>query len=569
MGRGILKIVNATSATDVLARSYHPNLQRFFLEDPFEGVTGQVLFDKDGNRRSPFQVYNWWNGIATPVYDVLPDSSVVQRAPVRFYSGKPTVPRDRPEQLALVPTLDSATGIALLVANCIVAAAICVVWGYLVYYRHDPTVLALSFPFLNLITLGCVLLGSWLFAFGFELVVVSSAAKAFRLWRIFHNTFLKIGQFDTKKLFMGVLVVLAGQSFIFIVWSAVGPQTPVLINSRTYYHYRCSSQSTSVQTAFAAVSTVYNGILLAALIFLAYKTRTIQTNYRETSWMLYVSQNSILSGIVIMTFHVFQFGEATLAAFVVKQTTIMYAVTFAFAALVGRIAIVAHHTHTKGQHAGASVARALMSNSVVGSAPAVPHAKGTRGGKQLGGESLAIKTLEVRTLPAVSSPAFEGTQVSGGAGISENSEVVCRGVYPVKRLGSLFATWHMNQICIFSKDGYLTLIPNQQADAGPVFGTTLLLQQIRYDPSPSGLENCLEIACGNLAWLIQFSSERERDTWVSLLAATATSKVSRQSSKSSLRKSSKEVGRSPRVGAGSGKRANMSSSSGNDRDAGY
>ncbi|ORZ38090.1 7 transmembrane sweet-taste receptor of 3 GCPR-domain-containing protein, partial [Catenaria anguillulae PL171] len=206
-----------------------------------------------------FNVFNWYKGVSTPVYDVLPDLSVVQRTPITFFGGTKTIPRDRPQQIPLVAYLDSPTGIGLAAGNGIAIAIVILTWIYLFAARNQPSVRSLSFPFLSLICVGCVLvlasniaaLGSptsvgcqtslWLFCWGLELVLASSAAKAYRLWRIFDNKMISAGKVGNKYLFAGVLGVILGQTIILIIWTAGGPQQAIMVSSRTYYFYRCES----------------------------------------------------------------------------------------------------------------------------------------------------------------------------------------------------------------------------------------------------------------------------------------------------------------------------------------
>ena len=75
-------------------------------------------------------------------------------------------------------------------------------------------------------------------------------------------------------LFAGVMGVMFIQSIILLIWTLGGPQQAVLISGRTYYFYACESVEPTFNAALSAVTIIYNFMLLAALLFLAYKTRT-------------------------------------------------------------------------------------------------------------------------------------------------------------------------------------------------------------------------------------------------------------------------------------------------------
>ncbi|ORZ33723.1 periplasmic binding protein-like I [Catenaria anguillulae PL171] len=302
IARGVIRLAQDVSPADILSRNYRPNMTRYFLE-PFDGVTGRVEYDRNGNRIA-----------SSLVYDVLANKTVVPRGPVRFNDGTSNVPRDSTFQEPLVPYWSSPSGIALTVLNVIILAVIAVAWTLLFVKREQPTVRSLIL-FSNISALGdptnvgCQA-SLWLFTYGFELVMASSAAKAYRLWRIFDNRYISAGKIGNKYLF------------------AVGAQMAILVSRRTYYFYRCTSPDAN-----------FNMILSG--------TRNIAANFNETSFLFYTAQNTFLSGAVVAAFAFFDFGESHLSGSLSSKSSLwfaslpLYSVAFAFAALVGRIALAA------------------------------------------------------------------------------------------------------------------------------------------------------------------------------------------------------------------------------------
>ncbi|ORZ38089.1 periplasmic binding protein-like I, partial [Catenaria anguillulae PL171] len=511
LAAGILRVVNETGVTNFYARNYFPNLGKYFLQ-PFDGVTGHVTYDEVGNRQAFFQVMNWFNNTARPVFDVDPHLNIHPIAPVKFFSGTSKVPKDRPDQVPLIATLESTAGKSLLVANIMVGLSICVIWLYLLRYRYHTTVRSLSFPFLSLITLGCLMIVAsnitslgvatttscqvslFVFVYGVELILASSTAKAYRLYRIYDNVVISVTRIANAQLLGGLGLVMLGQTFIFIAWIVLAPVQSILISARTYYYFRCASQYEGHHVTFSVITTGYNLFLLLTMMVFGYKTRNIAKNYRETAYILYVAQNTLLSGLVVGSFHWFAFGESTLSAFVFKQCTILYAVNFAFFALVGRIALVTYMSNVKLNTNGAGLAN--QSNHL--------HLSST----------IPVKTFNAES-PSPSNNPSTGVKVS----TIDGKVTTIRGTYSVKRLGSLLSTWVSHHVTIHAADGYLTMLP---ARDNPESGIVLRLCYVHYDPSPPGFDNCLELSTkGKGAYLIQFTSEEERTMWVSIMGGQA------------------------------------------------
>jgi len=131
------------------------------------------------------------------------------------------------------------------------------------------------------------------------------------------------GVIKNSHLFVGVGAILAGQAAILATWSGAGPSHPRELSTRNYFFYQCSSADVGFNTALTSVTLVYNFLLLCILVFLAFKTRHVATSFRESTYMFYTSQNILLSSCVVLQFAFFNFGESTLAAFVIKHAMII------------------------------------------------------------------------------------------------------------------------------------------------------------------------------------------------------------------------------------------------------
>ncbi|ORZ38016.1 hypothetical protein BCR44DRAFT_1429423 [Catenaria anguillulae PL171] len=200
--------------------------------------------------------------------------------------------------------------------------------------------------------------------------------------------------------------------------------------------------------------------------------------------MFYTGQNTLLSGVVVSAFAFFDFGDSHLSAFIVKQIAIIYSVGFAFAALVGRIAVVELRT------LGSSGAKA-------------------------GGAAVGLSTSQSGSkIGAAHSPTPSSTAVQDG------KSGTIKATLPVKKLNSLMSTWIRHHVGLHVNDGYLSLVPARE---DPELGVVLRLQHIQFDSS-GAFENCLEVSTKGKAWVIQFANAEDRDKWAGMLQSTSASR---------------------------------------------
>ncbi|ORZ41467.1 hypothetical protein BCR44DRAFT_1422878 [Catenaria anguillulae PL171] len=150
----------------------------------------------------------------------------------------------------------------------------------------------------------------WLFTLGIALVLSSSAVKAFRLWVIFSIKSVSLG----KR----------------------------LGNQRMLALVTCGSGDNAISIAFFAITAVYNGLLLCAVILFAYRTRNVSSGYRESSWSLYSAQCIAVFSVVVGAFSLLDFGSLTIMAFVVKHVATWFTTMFVFSVLVGRVALAVY-----------------------------------------------------------------------------------------------------------------------------------------------------------------------------------------------------------------------------------
>ncbi|KAI9175300.1 hypothetical protein H9P43_006661 [Blastocladiella emersonii ATCC 22665] len=489
MGNGLVKMVNRFGADRVLARNYTFDPVEFV--GSFKGLSGDFVVDKKGDRLQPLIIRNIFNGAVTTAYTIDAAQQVTKLVDPTFASGTKSIPADRITQALLVPTWTSVGGILLAVATIAMIVAILVTDAYLFIHRSVPHVRHLSYPFLNFICIGCIVLLSstllsigipssqqcqaslWIFAYGFEMVVGATVAKAYRIWTIFENkSLVKVTRVSDRALFQGVGAIMLAQSVILLVWSIVDAPKPQMTSARTYIYYACRSESPTFQNALTATSIAFNALLTLVFLYLAFKTRNVSSSYNESKFMYLAGQTIALSSIVITAFALFDFGAAQIAAFYVKHYMILFAVGFTFFALVGRLVI--------------DVRAAARKQDAPGGAPATTPSGQASTGK----------------LPSVPS----------------NPNWAAKSVISVKTTGML-SQWRAYKVQVFALDGQITFVPDK---SGVAMGFVLDLTATLIDPAPVSQPRCVELFAQGKSWLLQFESDKERGKWAELLTSIAT-----------------------------------------------
>ncbi|KNE71171.1 hypothetical protein AMAG_15833 [Allomyces macrogynus ATCC 38327] len=247
MARGIMKLAGRLSPATVLKRSYPSSISLADFLDPFDGTSGVVTYDANGDRLGDYAIVNVYGGKEETVFTLPVNGTklVPGSAALKFYGGSSTIPSDVPKYRLGYPTWTSATGIVVMALTAIMIVVVVLTNLYLALNQHESSVKHMAMPFLTQISVGFVLLLStvflsidvptvgtchaqaWTFVLGFELVISAVAAKTWRIWRVFDNAKLrKLAHLNNGRLFLGCLAIMAVQIVIMVVWTALAPVRP-------------------------------------------------------------------------------------------------------------------------------------------------------------------------------------------------------------------------------------------------------------------------------------------------------------------------------------------------------
>ncbi|KNE58353.1 hypothetical protein AMAG_03936 [Allomyces macrogynus ATCC 38327] len=522
LARGLIQTAERVGPTNVTRADLV--LERDFLPPPFAGATGEVSFSNAGDRAGSFSVWNMYGGQRYTAYRVHVDGSIQSVAAPQFFAGSSTPPPDIPARMVLYPQWSEPGVIITSVVRAILIVLFLAGTAVLFKHRNEAIVRNLSFPFLVLITNGCiwVLVGEfvsigkpsrvtchapvWILTIGYQMIIGSSAVKTYRIWRIFDNKSMRrLKTIQNPYLFKMVASLIALQSIIFGIWLGAFPSSPVASNSKKLLYFTCASSSKVGEQAVMGTTLALNLALLVAVIYLGYKTRNVASSFRETLWIMYVAQNIAFAGVIILAFSFITMADFLLGAYMIRTVVMIYVVAFTYAALVGRV-VIALLRGTAGAPEGAADPPA--------GAAAAARAKFAAGG--VGTTSMTSTARAAVATAAAPNPAMHVSMNHETGKVAHVS-----GQYAVKESSAWFATWTMHAVHLFSGDAIIALVPDSQDTQG-THGVVLPLAGTQYDPNPGRAALCIELFAHGRAWLVQYESEPDRDAWVKVLAATCT-----------------------------------------------
>ncbi|OZJ06828.1 hypothetical protein BZG36_00060 [Bifiguratus adelaidae] len=354
MARGFrAAIANATDAAVALRRLASGQLGSKLLPQAFNtgyvGPEGPMTFDANGDVTSGnFVIYNVQNG--DPITVGTSSNGTLNITGNILYGGGTTViPADAPPSQAVNPGLTSAPGLVLVV---ITGLGVMVALGLIALvaaFRKVPTFKASSPLFCILELLGCIftfvsvlwtiLLPSASICymrpiflnFGFLLAIGNVVAKNFRVYRIYHNVLLNRTVITDKQLIKvsGVLIVL-GMTFT-LLYVLISPPRPYYTKIDAMNHFETCKADNPSSTLFV-INTIYNGGLLLYAAYLAFRTRTAGSTYKECKQIAFSVYNIVLCAIIAFPISMLAISEY-LAQFFVVTICILWATWFTMLAL--------------------------------------------------------------------------------------------------------------------------------------------------------------------------------------------------------------------------------------------
>ncbi|KAI9144525.1 periplasmic binding protein-like I [Paraphysoderma sedebokerense] len=473
----LAQVLNRTTS-DVDTTKFVKNLS-------FEGVSGPVYFDKNGDRPARYVVYNYYNGtvVESRMYDSVQDRFEVLMEPM-FYDGTSAIPVDAPPMIEqFVSPSDGGVLAILILHSCMIFVVIASI-GFLTFHRSHEAVKSMSIIFLWLIAFGLVLvfvsvfaflstptptsclLQDWLSWLGYVLVISNVSVKVYRIFRIFDNSAGNILHLPDMALISASSGITLIDIIILAVYSVVSPPIPDVTEnfSTGIRHTICKSNSGNTGNI---VLIVYNLFLLMIVLYLAFATRNVVSKFRESRYIGYAAQTTFMSGVICLP--VTEYMSANVVGtFYVRSTLTFFAATVTYGCLLGRLVfnvIRGNSTVVDGKHS-------LQSFSTGGT-----------GGKT-----------------AKSSVS------------SSNAEVKIIRI-PVKRTNKFLSQWRNHDIAFYPNINSFGMRDARSGNSSP-----FLMYDIKtLEVAVSKGTNVLELYTDNDDYLLQFETPEAFSTWIKYL----------------------------------------------------
>ncbi|KAI9224442.1 periplasmic binding protein-like I [Blastocladiella britannica] len=525
---------SGASERDVLARSpkvFKPVAQQLAALGKFTTMTGDVIFDVNGDRTGDYTLFSIYNGNASPVYKILGTANLVSvpGAVPTYFSGSTTKPKDQPEDLiAYLRWEDVGTWI---VAGAVGLFALISLGSLILIFRnrHHRAVASANPLIVTLIAVGAaVAVGSSLWwidvqtkltcygamigmSTGFELVVLGLLFRAYQTWVSFENSLVRKNDHTTAARMAAFTAVFFVQPVLFVLWFLFAPIEPTPVSSTTSFSYSCTSPTEPfLGSLFKYLVIGWNLVLLSALIFFARRSHRLRVPGRTPRYTMFVAQNILFCCLILSPLIMFRFDGFALGSFWVHIAVLMYGCAFTWLMGVYRVILFARRHETgllgTGRNSGMGVQSTMVGVSTIG---------GGNGGNGVGRKPGENGTGNGSSASDVSAQYTDLQVVSGRPG-SFVADL------PVKFPGHIFATWQLHRLLVVLSEGFFGVTRIGGGDL-EVLGQVWATRHLLAVPSKS-LELVVEVYIGGKRApevLVQARSAEQQQRIIAMLSSRA------------------------------------------------
>ncbi|KNC98731.1 uncharacterized protein SPPG_06409 [Spizellomyces punctatus DAOM BR117] len=492
-----------------------------FTRVNFTGMTGTVVFDKDGDRDGDYALHSFDGNTATQVAVIRRGKTFDPPQPViKFHSGSTVVPLDTPSFKLNVVEWTSPMGIAIsaifgvMIIVCIVSIVLSLT------FRKSSILKPVSPVFCGIISFGLALVfGSeladvgwkstftcnlypWLLGIGFATALASVFVKQWRIFRIFENVQMAKRPIRDGRLLYIFSGIVSVQVILLGIMTAASPLRPIRIIDRKTEttSFVCTATNTDIQNGLTYIIYAYCGILLIVCTYLAIRTRNVYSAFNESKWIGLSVYNIILCGLAALA--VTYIGGNTMSEptrFAVRNAAVFFAATVAYISLVGRLLAV------------------LIAKETGYASDIISSEDGSIG---------------LRSMPSIFPSLNSGTPRSANASLM--TAQIRQASFPMKHVGKMGAVWKQQTMTLaLGSEKVLSLI---ETNAENTVGLLIRLKDVKArllvpeDPDPHDLRHCrFEIRWGNVMMKVQGATIAECEEWVYLINSGGLSSGASQS----------------------------------------
>jgi hypothetical protein len=192
------------------------------------------------------------------------------------------------------------------------------------------------FGFMGPLTPGICLFQQWGLWIAFTIVFGGVFFKVLRIWKIFDSK-SKVNKIFVKT--APLVVMSAGlvlvDVIVLAIWSAVDPLTPVRVQGSGFFFYECRSADPANSLLFTGILLCYNAVILFCVLYLAFKSRNVKSEYRESAWIAQMSANITLCSVI--TLLIIYIVTGIQSKFYIRMVAVAFGISITHFCLVGRL----------------------------------------------------------------------------------------------------------------------------------------------------------------------------------------------------------------------------------------
>lgn len=358
------------------------NLFNALKNTRFTGVTGSVLFDKNLDRPSDYELLNCqpdtYNGGTAGVFwrtvglwnSATSEANYNDLTTIYWPNGagNDNLPKDGLARDIFFIQWNSAYAIVVSIITAILLALMIFSIIVIIIKRDTPVMRHASVSFLVTMVFGFMFLyasqfawfgnpdqGScnvriWLGFMGFVLAYASLLGKTFRIYRIFSANKKLVRTIITDAQLVPYIIIITGvQLVILILWVSLNPFQPFesLNSAKTLINRGCTTNA----VVWPALSLCYCALVALATLFLSFSTRKVPASFRETFWInnasfvvLFIAAVAVAVGILI--------ADNLLGSYVMATIGLLIGTTAAWGLLLGPKLYIALIDTAKNVQAG-------------------------------------------------------------------------------------------------------------------------------------------------------------------------------------------------------------------------
>ncbi|ORZ33105.1 7 transmembrane sweet-taste receptor of 3 GCPR-domain-containing protein [Catenaria anguillulae PL171] len=389
-------------------------------------------------------------------------------------------------------------------------------------YQASPSVKAQSPPFMTVILMGAIIITTsvamevaapssatcaartWLLAIGLCTVLSSITLKTWRIFNVFGNRRMRVGnKLSTRRLMTMVGLLLALDAILLAIWTAISsPAEAVTEVSATTFTYSCGVASSDAATVLSILVIIYHAVLLVASVFLSYKIRNVASEFNESKYIGLATYNMTLACIIVIPVVFLPINFR--AQFIIKCILILCATIGVMGLLVARPVIEA------------------ISAAASGTDPTATNFSGAGfgfGGFKSRGSSQASNK------PIVSPTSVTGTINKSAQGIPKGSSVddMHNGVrfganFAMRSMSGIIRRWtECNMMLIGGNNPALTIGPVDSKTIEGKFYTALVYAKPLEAADKEKLPGCFFLRIDASTYLVQTTDAAEAEHWVNAI----------------------------------------------------